>query len=260
MLVRPPVSTPEPLEFEFEADEVSWPSLRRLDWWGHGEAERSGGVNSLNSVLNKAPSLRYLLIGAVGQAGVAPGNLCLPHLETLRLDGVNGMLLHQICSRWDLPALTHVVLDSPTFGLDIDGVWDAFGDQLEIVECGRHMRFLFGDVLTPCLARCANLEELNYHVFYTSAPSAMEGVRHERLRTIGMHAAVNGVFQEPAQIWAHLQSHFDCLVGDAFPALKTINLYGEWRGIMRQPAFQSMWKQLLPRRCAVVYNGQTILS
>ncbi|KAL1722344.1 hypothetical protein EV715DRAFT_247538 [Schizophyllum commune] len=265
VLVRPPVNTPEPLEFEFEADDVAWPSLRRLDWYGHGEAERTGGVNSLHSVLHNAPSLRYLLVGSVGQSGaapsgVAPGNLCLPHLETLRLDGVNGTLLHQICSRWALPALTHVVLDSPALGLDIDAVWDAFGDQLEIVECGRHMRFLFGDVLTPCLGRCPNLEELNYHVFYTSAPASVESICHKGLKTVGLHAAVNKVFSKPAEIWAHLQSHVDFIASDALPGLKTINLYGQWRGIMRQPAFEAMWKQLIGRRCSIVYNGQVLVA
>ena len=58
VLVRPRYATSGPIGFEFEADMVPFHTLRRLDWWGNSEAERSGGLNSLGNVLAHAPGLR----------------------------------------------------------------------------------------------------------------------------------------------------------------------------------------------------------
>ncbi|KAK0198752.1 hypothetical protein F5146DRAFT_1020884 [Armillaria mellea] len=55
------------LTFEFDADSVALPSLKRLEWWHNSEAERSGGINSLAAVLRSSPNISYLFIGGASE-------------------------------------------------------------------------------------------------------------------------------------------------------------------------------------------------
>jgi hypothetical protein len=243
-LVRPRLVVPEPFQFQFDAERIPLLSLRRLDWWHHSEADRSGGINSLAAVLQGSPNLQYLSIGGVtGHSRISMDSpICLPNLQTLRLYGSNGLLLHFIMERWTLPALAHIVLDSPLYSGGLAEIWVTFGPQLQTIEFGKHVRFLMNDVLTACLQHCQNLTEINYYLFFTSAPAPK--ITHTSLATIGLHASVNGMFQDGEAVCSHIERHFEMLNIGTFPNLKNIVLYGEWRGIIAHPRLAPMWQTL----------------
>ncbi|RDB29483.1 hypothetical protein Hypma_015939 [Hypsizygus marmoreus] len=242
-LVRPRLVLPEALQFHFDAEVLPFHTLRRLDWWYHNEAERSGGINSLNAVLHTAPNLQYLSVGGVvgyGRVVIDTLPLSLPELHTLRLNGSNGLFLRQLVELWSLPSLLHVIVDFPLAELGMNRIWDTFGSQLRTVEFGRHIRFLMNDHVTSCLRGCSNLVELNYFLFFTSTPDLK--VPHTSITTIGLHAAVNELLQDGEAVCSHIERHFAIFMNGAFPALKRIFLFGEWRGIISHPRLAPMWR------------------
>jgi hypothetical protein len=235
------------LQFDYEVDCVPLPSLRRLEWWHYTEAERSGGINSLGVVLEHAPNIEYLFVGGVvGYTQFA--YVCLPALRTLRLHVINGLLLHQIVSKWLLPSLTHVVLDSPLVEQGLQSVWDRFGEQLAVVEFGKHLRFLMSDHLTTCLRGCPTLQEIGYFIFFTKVPETTE--EHASITTVRLHSAVNSFLHTAEEVWAKLEGHFRFFMQLTF--LGRIILYGEWRGILGQRKFQEITQRLHDRRPRVV--------
>jgi hypothetical protein len=239
VLVRPRCLLTESLQFEFEVGCVLLPSLRRLEWWHHTEAERSGGINSLGVVLKHVPNIEYLFIGGVvGYTQMT--SVYLPSLRTLRLHVISGLLLHQIVSQWILPSMTHIILDSPLAEQGLHGVWDRFGEQLEIVEFGKHLRFLRNDHLTVCLRGCPTLQEIGYFVFFTTVPETTE--EHTSIRTIRLHSAVNHFLQSAEEIWSFLDGHFRFC--SQLPSLCRIILHGEWKGILGQTRFQKTTQRL----------------
>ncbi|KAJ3502825.1 hypothetical protein NLJ89_g8713 [Agrocybe chaxingu] len=203
-LHRPQHPLAEPLPFDYEAECPPLPSLQRLEWWHHNEADRTGGINALGVVLRNAPRLRYLFVGGVLGAHhicMEPGRVFLPDLETVRLQVRSGMLLRQMVSQWFLPSLKHVILDSPVVRDGSQAIWETFGEQLETLEFGKHVRFLISDFLTPCLMSCPNLKELNYYIFFTSPPRK----RHRPFET--------------------------------YHSLRRIVLYGDWRAVLLHSRF-----------------------
>ncbi|KXN88933.1 hypothetical protein AN958_06804 [Leucoagaricus sp. SymC.cos] len=235
VLVRPRCLLTDALQFDYEVGCVPLPSLRRLEWWHHTEAERSGGINSLGVVLQHAPNIQHLFIGGV-VGYIQFTNVCLPALRTLRLHVINGLLLHQIVSKWVLPSLTHVVLDSPLVEQGLQSVWDGFGQQLEVVEFGKHLRFLMSDHLTTCLRGCPALQEIGYFIFFTKAPETFE--EHAFITTVRLHSAVNNFLYTAEEVWAILEGHFRFFT--QLTSLRRIILYGEWRGILSQRRFQEI--------------------
>ncbi|KAF8910011.1 hypothetical protein CPB84DRAFT_1764362 [Gymnopilus junonius] len=210
------------LRFDYEAVGVSLPSLQRLEWWHHNEAERSGGINSLVAVLRGAPNLRYLFVGGVMGAGfvILAGKqselILLPNLHIFRLNIRNGMLLHQILSRWILPSLTHLILDSPPVRGSLDDIWEKFGQQLEVVEFGKHTMQV-----------------------------------HPSVSVVGLHAEVNGLLSNGDSVWGLIESHFEVLSGPKFPGLRRIILYGNWKPILGHRRFA-------PMRNKVWQNGRVL--
>jgi hypothetical protein len=240
------------LDFQFDAEYLPLLSLRRLDWWLYNEAERTGGINSLGSVLRSAPNLQYLSVGGVvgcSRIRMDPESqpLCLPELQTLRLHAGNGLFFRQIQSL-ALPALTRVILDSPMIGGGLDGIWEAFGSQLQVIEFGRHVQFMLNDVLAPCLLACPNLTELNYYLFFTAPPDIRDP--HASIVTVSFHAAVNMLLQDEGKICSHLEQHFEILK-NSLPALRRVVLYGEWRGIISHPRLAPAWQSLYDRGTVV---------
>lgn len=241
-LLRPRFSGPG-LYFDYEAVGLPLPALQRLEWWHYDEAERSGGINSLADVLHAAPNLSYLFVGGV----ISFSRICtqkeipsLPHLQTLRISTINGLLLHQIVSRWSLPSLTHIILDS--LDLDLGLIWDAFGNQLKSVEFGKHLRFFTCDRLSPCLNGCPGLEELNFYLYFTSPAGTIQP--HNSLTTIRIHSAFNGLLFNDAAVWDLIHRHFEFLCGSNLPALRHIILYGDWQFILDHPRFTSIRDKL----------------
>lgn len=228
VLTRPsrPIAMDGP-GFDFDADAVRLPSLRRLDYHINIAAERSGGINSLAAVVRGAPNLEYLSITSfpvLSHFGLDTFPLTAPALRILRLKSVPGMIVYQLSNRWTMPSLTHVVLDLPTpYAKDgLDTLWAAHGNSLQIVEFGRHLRFLSFDFIGPCIARCPNLLQLNYHALF-SAPPQWRG-RHNSLQSVGLNCVVNEMLlSETSQV---LAEHFERLLHrDRYPMLSRISLH-----------------------------------
>jgi hypothetical protein len=205
-------------------------------------------------VLRNSPHLQYLSVG--GGFGYSyiytkSGPLSLPELQILRLHAGNGVVLRQIQS-WALPALSRVIVDSHIFGGGLDGIWETFGFQLQIIEFGRHVRFLINDVVGPCLLRCPNLKEVNYYLFFTISPDIR--VPHGSIATIGLHAAVNMLLQDEGEICSHLERHVE-MFKSSLPALRRLVLYGEWGGLISHSRLALAWQSLYDRGIVVQHSS-----
>ncbi|KAF9535879.1 hypothetical protein CPB83DRAFT_754229 [Crepidotus variabilis] len=244
-LHRPLYGPAGTLRFEYEAQSVSLPSLRRLEWWHNMEAERSGGINSLADMLCSAPFLQYLFIGGVvgtTHMGTHRTSITMNQLETLRLHIRSGVLLRHIVSRWKLPSLKRVILDSLPAREGTHILWDEFGAQLEAVELGRHLQFLVTDSLTTCLRSCPHLQQLNYYLFFSFPPQ--EFIRHASLSTVNIHAHVNPMLLGNGNAWHMVEQHFEFLCSSGLSSLRHINLYGDWRAIIYHPQFAKISQKL----------------
>lgn len=256
-LLRPPFVLPDSLRFEFDAGCLPLPSLRRLEWWHHHEAERTGGINSLSTVLRSAPNLQYLFIGGViglTRAGTESESLSLPALQTVRLYGINPLLSRQIVLRWSMPALTRIVLDTPLVEPGLRYIWETFGPQLRAVEFGNHLRFLTHDYLTPCWQACPNLNEMNYFIFFTAHPEAT--AIYPSITTIGLHASVNSFLVDGESIWSLLEWHFDAFTGGMLPSLRRLRLHGQWRGIVSHTRFMPLSERMRTRNCIIEFADE----
>jgi len=244
-LHRPQDWSADNLRFDYEAVGASLPSLQRLEWWYHNEAERSGGINSLAVVLHGAPNLRYLFVGGavdVGSVGRKLEPILLPNLRTFRLNIRSGLLLRQIISRWTLPSLTHLILDSPPVRSGLEDIWEKFGHQLEIVEFGKHVLFHMNDDLSPCLNGCPNLRQLNFYFFFTSTPQTMQV--HPNISVVCLHSDVNGLLSTGDSLWSLIESHFEILCSTKLPGLQRVVLYGNWKPILGHRRFGPMRDKL----------------
>lgn len=233
------------IRFDHEVEGITLPSARRLEWWHHGEAERSGGINSLGHILRNLPSLRYLFVGGV----VGAERICsestpvsLTQLETLRLCIRSGSLFHCILSKWHMPVLRHLIMDSPPVKEGLEAIWEVLGHQLESVGFGQHIRFLMNDNLSPCLQGCPNLKELNYYLLFTTPPTDVQV--HPNLKQVGLHAHVNSLLATGGSAWSLIELHFDMFCGSNFPELQQVILYGDWRPILSHRLFQPIEEKL----------------
>ena len=245
-LLRPRLTFSDALRFrfEYETDGVALPALQHLEWWHYSDAERSGGINSLNSVLRGAPNISYLFVGgmlAFSRLWLQVGTY--PRLQTLRLGTINGLFLHQIVSSWSLPSLTNVVLDSPLMQSGWGSIWNAFGRHLKIIEFGKNLRFFSGDQLSPCLNGCPGLEQLNFYLYFTAPAENIQP--HTSLTTIRLHAAVNDLLSNADDIVVELiDRHFKFLCGSDLPALRRVILHGDWHSILHHSRFISIREKL----------------
>ncbi|KAF5374934.1 hypothetical protein D9758_000567 [Tetrapyrgos nigripes] len=216
ILVRPRSPPLEAQRFEFDVDSLPLPSLKRLEWTYNFQAEKSGGINSLHSVIQNAPHLQYMAIDGIShQAHLSfdPRPVTLPFLETLSLNALNGNFLHQLARRWWLPSLSHLTLGSLHVA-DPSSLWETYAEQLRVVELGQDVTFLWQDIITPCLDMCGKLEELNLHLFYVLPPDTSH--LYPSVTTIGMHSASNPMFNVDAS-WLLLEKHFELLLNGYLP-------------------------------------------
>ncbi|KAF7347367.1 hypothetical protein MVEN_01492500 [Mycena venus] len=226
VLVRP-LHRPSPfrsLRFDFDATCPPLVSLRRLDWWNHAEAARSGGINSLTTVLAAAPNLEYLFVGVVRPNftpfhGLGAARICLPNLRTLRLSMASALLLRHIVVRWSLPALDHLVVDSPLAAGGMDMIWEVLGPQLTVVEFGKHVRFLLEHHISSCLQGCPSLREIDYYLFTTVPPErdSEQMTVYPSVTSIGIHMAEIPFLEDVQDEWEHMGRHFDTFVGGDVP-------------------------------------------
>ena len=244
-LLRPRLTDARNYRFDYETDEVALPALQHLEWWYHSDAERSGGINSLSSVLRGAPNISYLFVGGIltfSRLWLQGGTY--PHLQTLRLATINGLFLHQIVSSWSLPSLTYIVLDSPLMNSGWGSIWNAFGHQLKALEFGKNLRFFTDDQLSSCLNGCPGLKQLNFYLYFTAPAENIQP--HTSLTTIRLHAAVNDLFSNTNNnvAWDLIDRHFKVLCGSDLPALRRIILHGDWDSILHNSRYISIREKL----------------
>ncbi|KAK7058582.1 hypothetical protein VNI00_002218 [Paramarasmius palmivorus] len=234
-----PVDIPR---FEFDADCTPLPTLKRLDWNYNFEAERTGGINSLNVVLRNAPNLQYLFLGNFTDRTYTTTSqpIQLPKLQTLSLSTISAQILYQLAYRWSLPSLTNVIIGA-LYIHSIETLWEKYGEQLKSVELGRHVGFLMGDHLGPCLQACPNLEELNYYIFFTLPPMFTD--THHSIISVGLHASPNMMVEDEG-MWRLLENHFSALLDGALPGLRRVRLYGDWEHILHDKRFASSYAKL----------------
>ncbi|KAF7794884.1 hypothetical protein EIP86_006027 [Pleurotus ostreatoroseus] len=244
ILVRPPPSYLDQLKFDFPVKECpALTSLRRLDWWHHNDAARSGGLNSLTDVLKSAPNIVYLSLG--GDLHISPLqhlSISLPSLVTLHIRPMNASLWASL-GGWRLPSLRHVIIDTYN-GFIPQNFWSAFGHQVKTVELGQSIKFCLIDMAQYVLGVCPNLEELNYRIQFAATPNLP--VRHPTLTTVRLHAASNGFFADEGNgFWQHIESHFIALSSTCLPALKHVVLHGDWGFLLHNNRSHSLMKRLL---------------
>ena len=276
-----------PIAYDFATPECPpLPALKRLDWWHHNEAARTGGINSLAHVLAAAPALECLSVGGELWPSYlhepAPP-VALPRLATLRFRRVNAFFVLNLCRvvrgsapRADdgasptsstvaapgasdaLPALRHVVFDHVGAAEMFWPLWAAAGAHVRTVELGPSLRFYVQDFLACVLAGAPGLAELNYYVNFTHPPLAGAGTGAglecpmAALRVVGLHAHPNQFYAvASAEYWAHLGKHFAALAGPAFPALREVRLYGDWSAAAAHDEFVRIVKPLREKGCVV---------
>ncbi|CDO73565.1 hypothetical protein BN946_scf185014.g35 [Trametes cinnabarina] len=249
VLVRT-TDTLSPLAFEFDTGCPPLPSLKRLDWWHHNDAARTGGINSLPHVLKNAPNIEYLSIGGeMWPHFLNEPAVHLSHLSTLHLRRLNAFFVLQM-SRWSLPSLQHVIFDQIQNADIYWPFWQSFGAQIRTVELGVSLKFYVHDFLPLVFSGCPKLEELNYHVLFTRVPRIDRP--QESIATIGLHALSNGFFRVGSpEFWSHLRQHFEAFTKQTFPALRRIKLYGEWAAVANDGEFEHLAKPLHERGCVI---------
>ena len=254
----------QPLSYEFPTTCPPFPSLKRLDWWHHNDAARTGGINSLPHVLGLAPNLEYLSVGGeIWASYLNTPTVHLARLTTLRLRRVNAFFLLKIC-RFTLPALHHVVFDHIANAEIFWPFWTTFGPQIRTVELGLSLKFYIQDFLSHVLVGCPHLEALNYYVHFTASPPLVGGgddesesdghppLAMESLKVVGLHAHPNSFFRVgSAEYWAHLGRHFDALCQPTFPAIKRVMLYGDWSAVIGDEEFGRIAQPLRDKGCSV---------
>lgn len=252
-LVRPPHRELfSNLLWEFPAPCVPLDGLKRLDWWHYNDAARTGGINSFQDVLHRTPNLRYLSIGGDLWITFTGGSSAvnLPELTTLRLCRMNMLFIPMLC-RWYLPSLTNIIVGDISRGMD--NLWDTFGPNVQLVEFGAHLRFIVEDHLTTTLSKCPQLKHLNYYAMFM-AKCAFGGI-HPSIHSIGLHARPCSFFEIGDDSTAQqLDAHMTLISGPAFPGLRQITLYGDWRPFQDTSQLLVMQKSVSSRGITVIFE------
>ncbi|OCH87403.1 hypothetical protein OBBRIDRAFT_796228 [Obba rivulosa] len=241
------------LRFDFPAGDCpSLTSLKRLDWWHHNEAARSGGINFLPDILRAAPNLQYLSLGGeIWLNFLRVAELALPCLTTLRIRRMNILFIQQIC-RWSMPNLRHIIIDTFVDVAMLEPFWEEFGEQIQTVELGNNLKYYVSDALASILSGCPRLEELYYYIHFTAKPLSLRD-KQICLHTVGLHAQTNSAFHpiDSPLYWDHIQEHFAILSQPYFPKLMTISLYGDWTPVFSHHRYHALVQPLLDRGCTV---------
>ncbi|KZV74859.1 hypothetical protein PENSPDRAFT_647633 [Peniophora sp. CONT] len=229
-LTRPPSSSTEVfgLQFEFPMPITQLPALRRLDWWHNNFAYRTGGINALPDVLKVAPNLKYLSLGGEMLPNTAmPAPLSLPHLQTLRVRGINPIYVRQL-RNWDAPALRTIILESLTHPYTFPLLWDTIpANQIENVELGAHLHFLARDYIALVISGCSNLRELSYRIFFAAEPKWGDAEPHKHLTRVRWQAFANQTMPVES-VWYWIWIHANAFMNRTlFPTLEEIVLHGE---------------------------------
>jgi hypothetical protein len=217
--------------YEFEIDNlpVQAHGLKALHWYHSEMAAVTGGLNNIHDVLSQAPDLEYLSIqGSLGHNYARNGPTELRTLRTLHLRGVNPLFARQV-TLWPMQALQHIIVDRAIPNRALEIIWTALGSQLITVEFGRDVSFMLNDELAACLRSCTNLQHLSLYPFF-HLPFDVPDV-HNELTTVNMHLQPNEMLRQASSDaeWTHLETLFTRFLGPAFPSLKALQLFGDWK-------------------------------
>ena len=258
ILVRPFIQgLPDAVRFEFPIRSHPFPNLKRLEWWHYNHAARSGGINSLTDVLRYSPNLQYLAIG--GELWMTSSTstshvLELPVLTTLRIRRINSLFIHQI-SRWQLPSLAHLIVETSLDQDALKDVWELFGSRLCTVEFGRHVGFLLSDQITLFLRDCPRVKSFHYFIYFTSPPPISNWPC--AIECIRLHSHPCHMFSDSEQF---TRRHFSFLAQSSFPALRRIILYGDWGNIVPESYFKDFVQIMSSKGCSVEHASESTHS
>ncbi|KAF6754320.1 hypothetical protein DFP72DRAFT_899985 [Ephemerocybe angulata] len=236
--------------FDYEVEAVAFPSLLRLEWHYNDDAERSGGINSLTSVLRGAPNVRYLSISGADYPGyilLDRSPTLLSHLEVLRISTSNPHIIRVMCNSWTMPSLSKIIFDVHPQPHSLDIIFEHFGPQLRAVEFGRRPPINVEECLLLCLGRCPNLLELNCHTLWVAPLETFGNLQnhlpHPNITTIKLHNATP--LLDAGETHLDLDHHSTFLASDALPSLKRVVLCGDWRVYTQTSHFKSVVEKLL---------------
>ena len=194
----------------------------------------------MSDVLLAAPNLQYLSIGGDLLLSLMQHlSIELPSVTTIRLRRMNMLFIQQIC-RWRLPALAHVIIDTISNVNALETFWEVFGPQIRTMELGQSLKYYISDSLSFFLPGCPNLEQLNYYLHFTVKPYPLT-CQYPSLSIIGVHAHPTSFFPVgSSSYWEQLNEHFRMYSSPCFPALKAIELYGDWGPVLNDDS-RSSW-------------------
>ena len=248
ILIRPPPSLGEKQEYKYHTEGSSFPSLKRLEWWNMLDASHSGGINSLEHILQNAPHIEHLSLG--GNYNMKDSSaLLLPALTTLSLQRTDVAFLNQIRS-WRMPRLAHFVYAGLPAPFVLDALLAHFGPQLRTLELARRLYFLSEDYVALVLRACPALHTLAFFVNITMPPAGP--VTNGAVRVVRLHGQLP--FVDSVVNWATLAAHFAFLAGPALSALERVVLYpshGIWDGIVGDVRFARLHRGLWERKCVL---------
>ncbi|KAF7967126.1 hypothetical protein HWV62_35720 [Athelia sp. TMB] len=246
ILIRQPLHLRQKQGYKYQsyAEESSFPSLKRLEWWGG-----NGDVTSLDDILQNAPHIEHLSLGgSYTSPRPASAALHLPALATLSLQRTDAPFLNQVRS-WCMPRLAHLVYGGPPAPLMLDALLAQFGPQLHTFELARRIYFLNEDYIMLVLRACPALHTLAFFVNITMPPGP---VTNGALRVVRLHGAL--LFVDSVVNWETLSAHFAFLAGPALPALERVVLYpshGIWDDVVWDARFAGLHRALWERKCVL---------
>jgi F-box-like len=251
VLVRPPIHPTHAPLFDFQITVPALPTLRRLEWAfdPEGAAPRTGGINALADVLRASPALEVLvLIGPMPFTSIYQRPLPpLKRLTTLRLQDGAGLcpLVARQATYWALPALENVVVEGPTHAEVLETLWEAFGEQVRVLELEVGDRMLVHE-LQRIIGACTVLEVLNLHALRRTAVSLppLCQYAHDTLRRVGLCVDSDDAGEWNASMWMTV-GEFVGQFGEGCPELREVVVYVQDVGVAAQsPQYDALRERL----------------
>lgn len=212
-------------------------NITRLDWvYGC-----SPNVYFFHSMLRHMHSLRYLYVSSHSQYTdryhPLDAFVRVPSLTTLRLRIHSPELINGI-KAWQLPALTHFILDACPRRLgqhQLQTLARTFHARLQVVELGAHMQFLLADYVSPLLRACPGLRRLAFHLSFAALPAP--GPALAALEQVSVHIMPNefslDAYHELGVVPATVLRFAEWCA--RLQTLECVRLYGDWGKVLMDP-------------------------
>lgn len=242
-----PLSPSGPLPEALPFHEMS--SLKQIDW----TCDRNSGprLDYLEDLLQCSPNLQHLSL--IGEEHFTSPRMTypinLPSLKFLYVSGFqNRWRLSTVISKWTLPSLTHITLDS--CGLNAQEglwiIWQTFGPTLRIVELGKKFPIYRSlDHVSNILSLCTSLNELCLSIEFFFLRSS-EGGTSSSINTIRLNS------RHSTAVWELLEVGFKRISLLQLSSLDRIILQGaEWLSTMNNTRFAPCRQIVFNRRWAL---------